>query len=194
MARPANLTKEIVTRTAVKLMAARGYHGTSMREIAKDLGVRISSLYHYYPSKQDILLSAMRETMAGLTGTVQQAMDAAGDDPVAALEAGLDAHIRFHANYPESNIVTDTEIRSLEGGNAEEIIALRDRHEALIRDAIERGVKAQQFHVVDVHVAAIGLVTMCTDVSRWYRPTGPLSVDEISHLIVQLALRGLFGS
>jgi AcrR family transcriptional regulator len=111
VARQPSTTGETVTRAASELMAARGYHGTSMRDVAKAVGIQMASLYYYHASKQELLVHLMRTTLEDLRRSVEEAMEGAGPDPIDQLDAGLRAHIAFHVERRDDVIITDSELR-----------------------------------------------------------------------------------
>lgn len=192
MARQPTATGESVIRAASELMAARGYHGTSMRDVAKAVGIQMASLYYYHASKQDLLVHLMRTTLEDLREFVHQSMETAGPDPVDQLEAGLRAHIAFHVERRDDVIITDSELRALDEANLPVILALRDRYEQLIRGAIEAGVAGGQLEKGGrIGIVTTGVMTMCTDVALWYDPDGPLSVDGVADEILRFVMRGL---
>jgi AcrR family transcriptional regulator len=185
-----NNTEEVVYQAAVDLMAARGYHGTSLRDVAKAVGVQMSSLYYYFPSKQELLMAIMRRTMRDLHAFVEPAIRVESD-PRAQLEAGIRAHVLFHADRRRETLVTDSEIRALEGENRDEIVALRDRYGELFGAVLEAGKQEGAFTFADVHIATNALMTMCAGVATWYRPNGRMSLPEIAEQFSQLFLAGV---
>lgn len=180
-----------MTRAASELMAARGYHGTSMRDVAKAVGIQMASLYYYHASKQELLVHLMRTTLEDLRRSVEEAMEAAGPDPVDQLDAGLRAHIAFHVRRRDDVIITDSELRALEDENRPMILDLRDQYQNLVRGAIERGVERGELEGGRIGIVTTGVMTMCTDVALWYDPNGPLSVDGVADEILRFVMRGL---
>lgn len=79
MARPANSegrdTRGAVLSAALDLFAERGFHGTSMREIARAVGVRESALYHHFPNKQELFRVMASELGPRGAETVAGALD-----------------------------------------------------------------------------------------------------------------------
>jgi AcrR family transcriptional regulator len=145
----------------------------------------MASLYHHFGSKQELLVAIMREAMADLTTCVSEAVDAAGDDPRERLAAAMRAHVRFHTEHRPEVIVADAELRSLDEPGRSEIIALRDRHQAIFREPIEA------LDVAQPGIVTAGVITMCTDVAMWFRSDGPLDADEVAETYVALVLRGI---
>lgn len=183
-------TEQVVYTKAVELMAARGYHGTSLRDVAKAVGVQMSSLYYYFPSKQDLLLAIMRRTMADLRGAVEPAIRSV-EEPAAQLDAAIRAHVLFHADRREETIVTDSEIRALEDENRDEIIALRDAYSGLFVETLEAGKRNGSFEFANAHVATNAVVTMCAGVAAWYRPDGPMTLEQVAGELARLCLDGV---
>ncbi|MEV4091133.1 TetR/AcrR family transcriptional regulator [Streptosporangium saharense] len=183
-------TEELIYRAAVELMAARGYHGTTLRDVARAVGLQMSSIYYHFPSKQELLLAVMRRTTRDLRAAVEPPISAAG--PVRErLGAGIRAHVLFHADRRLETLVTDSEIRALEGEGREEIVALRDAYDALFREVLETGLQEGAFSFEDPHVATNALMTMCAGVAVWYRPDGRTSLPRIADQFTRLYLDGI---
>jgi AcrR family transcriptional regulator len=126
---------------AARLFAERGYHGTSIGDLAKALGVQKGSLYAHIESKQDLLYEAMREGAEAF----HAALDAVPDDLPAGerIRLALRAHLRVVAEQLDVATVFVREWRYLEGDRAAEFLGERRRYEerfrALFRDGRERG-------------------------------------------------------
>jgi AcrR family transcriptional regulator len=178
-------TDTAILRAAAVLIAERGYHGASMRDLGRAVGLQMASLYHHFGSKQELLVAIMREAMADLTAVVREAVDAAGPDPHDRLAAAIRAHVRFHTERRPEVIVADAELRALEEPGRSEIIALRDRHQAIFRAPVE------ELGIVRAGIVTSAIITMCTDVATWFRPTGPLDADEVAEVFVRLAFEGI---
>jgi AcrR family transcriptional regulator len=185
-----NNTEEVVYQAAVDLMAARGFHGTSLRDVAKAVGMQMSSLYYYFPSKQDMLVAIMRRTMEDLQAFVEPAIRSE-TDPVQQIRAGIKAHVLFHADRGRETIVADSEIRALEGEHCDAMIALRDRYGAMFTNVLKAGKKSGAFQFGDPHVATNALVTMCAGVATWYRPSGRMTLEAIADELASLFLDGV---
>ena len=175
--------------SAVRLVAQRGYHGTSLRDIATSANLRISSVYYHYPSKQDILLAVIRRTMADLSAAVSTAIDTAGSDPSARLTAAIRAHILFHTARSAEAFIVDSEIRSLDPESLAEVVALRDAYEKLFLKILRAGRRSRAFHMGDETVTKNALLTALTGVADWYRIGGRLSPDRVADEVAELFLR-----
>ena len=70
--RPGN-DRETVLRRAIELFNRQGYDATSINDLAVDLGVSKSALYHHYASKEALLAAALDEALEGLSSAVDAA-------------------------------------------------------------------------------------------------------------------------
>ncbi|HEY3216173.1 MAG TPA: TetR/AcrR family transcriptional regulator [Candidatus Eisenbacteria bacterium] len=187
---PARITEQSIYNAAVRLIFERGYHGTSLRAVAGEVGLQMSSLYYYFPSKQDLLMQIMRRTMSDLMATVERAIAKAAD-PEGRLRAAIRAHILFHAKRREEAFVVDAELRALAPANYAAVVATRDRYERLFAEVLRDGAEQGQFRVPDAKLAVFALMAMCTGVAVWYRPHGRLSLERVADIYTDLFLRGV---
>jgi AcrR family transcriptional regulator len=130
-----------LTRQAARLFAERGYHGTSIGDLAKAMGVQKGSLYAHITSKQDLLYETMREGSQAF----HAALDEIPDDVKVTerIRLALRAHLRVVAEQLDVATVFIREWRYLEGERAAEFLAERRRYEdrfrALFREGRELG-------------------------------------------------------
>jgi AcrR family transcriptional regulator len=189
---PGELTsQDQILLAALRCFVERGYHGTTIRQIATRAGVSVPGLYHHFPSKLALLERLIDDTMDDLITTTEAALERAGRDPVERFSAVVEAHVRFHCERPEEALVGNTELRSLSAPARRRIVGKRDRQQALFRQAVDAGALVGEFSVSERSVATHAVVTMCTAVASWYRRSGPLSTDEIVDLYRELALNTL---
>ena len=167
---------------ACRLFAQHGFDGTSMRDIAKACGISKATLYHYFPDKNAIL----RPLVMGITRSLHERVAAAVAErkdagASARLLAFMTESCAFFDQYRWAFIVsstvfwTDPKVRQ-----RRQRIEWRDRHEALLRDILEEGVRTGAFRIDDVRMA--GRLVLCTLnwLPRWYDPKGPLQAVEIA--------------
>ena len=89
-------TEAAIREAAVSLIARHGYEAVSMRQLAAEVGVQAAALYRYFPTKEDLLFTLMREHMEGLIASWDACPPATTPTPAARLAAFVDNHIRFH--------------------------------------------------------------------------------------------------
>ena len=129
-------TAEAIRRAAVELFYKHGYEPTTLREIAKVVGIQVGSLYNHIPSKEQLLYSIMSEVMLDLSASLDKALEPY-TDPVDRLRAAVECHVMFHAERAKEVFVGNSELRSLSEPNLKAVVDLRDRYEATFRDILE---------------------------------------------------------
>ncbi|MET7770956.1 TetR/AcrR family transcriptional regulator [Nocardia sp. NPDC005366] len=177
-----------VLAAAARCMVRRGYFGTSIRDIAAEAGMTSAALYHHFASKQDILVAIMTTALADARVGTAQAIAGAGSSPTDRLRAAIYAWALFHALRRDDALVGATEIRSLDEGHREQVVAWRDEHEQVFRDLVAAGVDAGDFEVSDLEIATRGILTMGTSIATWFDPNGTLSPERVAEEFVELGL------
>jgi AcrR family transcriptional regulator len=182
-----NSTRTAIDEAALDLFARLGYHATSMRAIAAAAGVQPASLYHWYPSKESILVGMQDAFMDGLEAELDAAI-ARQSTPAHQLGAAVRAHVDFHGRHQRAAFVTDTEIRALEPAAQARLIARRDAYEQRFEAPIRAGVDAGQLASSAPKVATYAILLQCTGVALWFDPAGPLPLDAVCDVHVELVL------
>jgi TetR/AcrR family transcriptional regulator, cholesterol catabolism regulator len=171
----------------VRLFAARGYAATGIRDVAEDAGLTTAALYHHMGSKQDLLVTIMRDAMHELIASARDAQREA-EGPAEELAALARAHIVYNGQHILDGYVSDSEIRSLDAPNRPRIVKLRDAYEELWSDVIARGVKCGEFQIDDQHLFRLAVIQMCNGVTYWYSPAGPTPLNAIADEFAAFAL------
>lgn len=177
-----------IRSAAVDLFAAKGFHGTSVRDLAHAVGVEAASLYYHFPSKQDLLFDLFERIMDDLLELLHAALAAAGS-PSDRLRAVVHSHVLYHITRRKEAFVSHSELRSLTPANLKRIVLKRDRYESAIRALLDAGVVAGEFNVPDLPVAANALLSMCSSVADWIKPRGRLQAEQMADLYGALAMR-----
>ena len=186
-------TRDAIHAAAVDLFARLGYHATSMRAIAAAAGIQPAAIYHWYPSKEAILVDLQDEFMERLTEKLEAAM-ARFEPPALKLAAAVREHVVFHGLHRREAFVTDSEIRALTDGPRRALIAQRDAYQQIFVALIEEGVGDGSLRASDPRVAAYAILLQCTGVALWFDPDGPLELDRVADLHVELVLGSLGAS
>ena len=173
---------------ALTLFATRGYHGTSMEDIAAALGLRAPSLYNHVESKQSLLQQIMLGTVESLVRD-QQAVLATTHDVTEQLRRAMEAHVRFHTRFQREVRVSNNEIASIEEPARSRLLDLRRQYARPWIELIERGVAEGRFESQWPRLTAFALIEMGMGVSLWFRADGPLSESQVVYYYGDMALR-----
>lgn len=181
--------EERVREAALDLFAARGYHGTGIRQLAEHAGLSSASLYHYMGTKEDLLVAIMRTCLDRLIADAEAVVTASAD-PEERLAELIRMHVRAHAERPRETRVVDGEVEVLGAAARAEVITLRDRYESIWQSVVEDvltaiGASAGE----DARLARRALLEMCSGVARWYRPDGRSPLEDVADRYAVLGLR-----
>jgi AcrR family transcriptional regulator len=184
-------SRDDVVAAAGRLFAERGYHGTSMRDLGRELGLLGSSLYAHVESKQDLLVEVVEEGARLFQDSADGAL-AAGGTSTARLRGLVAGHVDVVLDNPDVVRTFLNEARILDEGHRGRVIAARDAYEAAFRSVIAEGVADSSFRTdLDPKLAAIILLSVLNAIERWYRPDGPLDRRGLAEMIFQTTTAGL---
>src|ERR687883_370926 len=179
-----------LTRQAARLFAQKGYHGTSIGDLAEAMGVQKGSLYAHIASKQDLLY----ETMAEGGRAFHAGLDAIDEDAPATekIRLALRSHLRVVADQLDVATVFVQEWRYLEGERREEIVAERRRYEDRIRGYFREGRELGELRT-DVDDATAGLLVLSAAnwAYTWLQPGR--DTDELADRFHDLLVNGMRG-
>jgi AcrR family transcriptional regulator len=184
-------TKEDVVRAAGRLFAEKGYHGTSMRDLGRELGLLGSSLYSHVAGKQALLVEVVERGAALFQASAQRALDSNGtaEERLRTFVAG---HLDVVVGHLDEARTFLNEARSLEPAYRDRIVGARDRYEASLRGLLAEGAAAGAFRTdLDPRLAGIFILSMLNAVSRWYRAGGPLDRDALASEILRFVRYGI---
>jgi AcrR family transcriptional regulator len=174
-------------RVALELFAERGFHGSSLRDIATRAGTNVSHLYYYFPSKAHLLRSIMLAIADSLLADLRAA--AVAEDPVARFQALVRSMVLFHAERRDEAFVGRSELRSLTDEARREVVERYDEITRLFRRTLEDGLGSGAFHCPYPAEAIFSVLAMSSAVATWYRADGPNSPATIAGRYAVLALQ-----
>jgi TetR/AcrR family transcriptional regulator, cholesterol catabolism regulator len=161
--------REELTRIAARLFARQGYQGTSLADLAEELGVQKPSLYHHIAAKEDLLWEVVWEG----ANAFHAALDAVPAEAPATerLRLALRGHLGVVAGQLDIATVFVREWRYLEGERHEAFIAERRRYEERIRELFREGVEGSELRTdLDVPTAALLFLSAANWAYTWLRP------------------------
>ncbi|WP_213575317.1 TetR/AcrR family transcriptional regulator [Rhodococcus sp. USK13] len=188
--------RSLILSVAIDQFGKVGYEHTKWASIADEVGIGQTALYHYFESKAHCLLTIMRLELAESAERFTAAT-AETSDPVEALRAAVAVSLeasptdalqrRILQNHMD---LLATERQSVK----EEAERLRSRElvakiEQDWTDLITRGIKSGDFVDSDAHLQGRLVLALVISVWRWYRPGGKVTLDEITALVTDAALR-----
>jgi TetR/AcrR family transcriptional regulator, cholesterol catabolism regulator len=184
------MTREDILEAAAQVFRQKGFHGASMQDIAEAVNLQKASLYHHVASKQEILLAlldrALELLLARISSISQQEIPA--DEK---LKQMVRAYLQILAENTDLSAVLLFEHRSLERRQHARHVPNRDKFEALWRNVLAEGVANKRFQCEDTALTTRAILGILNWTITWYRPGGPLAIDEIADHYSSLVLNGL---
>jgi AcrR family transcriptional regulator len=177
-----------ILQMAGHLFSQRGYHATSIRDLAKALNLQGGSLYAHIASKEELLLEVVRQAAARFQEVLKSLPQAGPKEKMAALVKG---HLRVIAEELPRATVFFHEWKHLSPPLLKEAKALRDRYEEGVRRVIAEGVERGVFRVANLRLATLFVLSALNWTYQWYRPEGPMSLEELAEAYAQMVLKAL---
>lgn len=173
---------------AVAAFAARGFHGTTTRDIAAAAGMSPAAIYVHHESKEELLYQISSAGHRAVLDKLRVAI-ATADEPAAQLAAAMRAFAAHHATAHTQARIVNYELAALSPEHLREITQLRRAITEQMRAVVDRGVAAGVFDTPDPRMATTVLLSLGVDVSRWYREGLALTAEEIGDFYADVALR-----
>jgi TetR/AcrR family transcriptional regulator, cholesterol catabolism regulator len=182
--------RDELTRQAARLFAEKGYHGTSIGDLAEAMGVQKGSLYAHIDSKADLLWQVAREGAAAFHAALDEL-----DDALPATEKirlALRAHLRVVGKQLDVATVFIREWRYLEGERRDEFLAERRRYEERIRVFFREGRERGELRTdLDDATATLLALSAANWAYTWIRPK--TDTDELADRYYEVLLDGMRG-
>ncbi len=179
-----------VLRVAIDLFNQQGYDATSMGDLARELGLTKSAIYHHVPSKEHLLESALNEALDALTA----ALDEVSADQTRSPEQRLRAAVRSSVVVLVEHLPAVTLLLRVHGNTPAEQNALARRREVdqrlatMVREAAECGAIRSD---IDPLVTSRLIFGMVNSLTEWVRPEAGAPASEVADAVTWLAFEGL---
>lgn len=181
-----------IVRVATGLFAEHGYRAVGMRTIAKTVGVRTSSLYYHFSSKESLLYAITLDVTRTFLDEHLPLLSGPGS-AAERLASLIRAHVVYFACHRLQQSVVNRELRELSPEHLQETVQHGRDYQRVIQRFIAEGVESDEFHVEDPRVAGIALLDMINGINRWLQENGRLSIEELAEEYAGLSLQ-LLGS
>jgi len=176
---------------AGRMFGEKGYHATSMRDLAKALDLRGSSLYTHFGAKEDVLWEIVTRAAAAF----EAAVDSVPDDlpPAQRLGAMIMAHFGVVAAELATATVFFQDWLHLGPARRQAMVAVRAAYQQRFVDVIEEGRARGEFRVDDPRLAALITLSALNWSYQWLDPAGRLDLEVVARAYASQLLDGLSG-
>lgn len=187
---PADERRQQIVDRAAALFEARGYHGTSLEDVATAVGLRKASLYHYFRGKDDIL-KLIHEDFLAWTMHREEQRRAYGLPPGQHLLEIISDTLEVLARRPGRVRVFIEHYRELDDTTRGHIVRERERYAGMVEDVIRAGVESGAFRRMDPRMGMLALFGATNWAYQWYRPADDEEPRAMAYALWDLLMRGV---
>lgn len=188
---PAVTRRREIAERAAELFDARGYHSTSMEDIAESAGLRKPSLYHYFKSKDEILFEIHSEMIELILARHEARLAGGVDSYGRELHGLMKDLIELMETHPGHLRIFFEHYRELPARYKPTIRARRERFRGFVSAAISGGIESGEFVETDVEMATLAILGMCNWTYQWLRPNQGHTAAEVADAFWEFAMRGI---
>jgi len=181
---------EEILRAAAELFYEKGYHATTMQDVADRVGMLKGSLYYYIDSKEDLLYITLDHVIKKGDDYFLQKV-ASARDPIEKLRRAIEAEIEYVIRDQVTVGLFLHEFDTLSERRRRRILARMRRFQDRYIEIIREGQAAGVFRELDPRLAVYGILGMCNWVYRWYRPDLGFTLEQITTVFTNLILEGI---
>ena len=187
-----NLRIDQVLESATRLFTEKGYEAASVRDLAAELEIRPSSLYHHFPGKQHILFAICLRMQTDFNAEVMPEL-IASRPPDLAIASAVRRHVLFGHRRKGEVLVNIRERRSLPVEQLAQVNGLRRAYRDTMARVIEVGCEQGHFRVGDPKLAAMAIVDMINGLPHWFKPRDEQDLERVADLYAGAAVTLLRG-
>lgn len=180
--------REAIVEKAADLFAARGFLGASVSDIAKACNTSKSLLYHYYPSKEDVLYAVMSSHIDRLVEDVETAHQA-GDDARSRLRHVLRLFMQDYVGAAARQKVLLNDLENLPEDRRVGIVAKQRRIVDAIQAMLVEISPALAANKAEARARTMLLFGMINWTGNWYDASGPIKPDAIADMALEMVAR-----
>lgn len=180
--------REEIIVAAAKLFRKQGFNGTSIVDIAREVGLPKGSIYNYVQNKEELLY----ETISlGIRATLPELRTIAesDDNPERKLRRLVYRNMLSMVKHRDCISIFFKDRNNLASKHREEYVACRAEVEGFFRKILEQGMAEGFFRKDNVTLLTFAILGMCNWIIQWYRPDGELSAEDLATCFADTAMR-----
>lgn len=184
-------SREAILDAAVQLFSEHGYSGTTMRAIAKAVGLLPGSLYTHIDSKETLLFEVVEDGIEKFLAIERQVEDSS-EPADKRLRTAIKAHIALAAMDRERMLIVFHQWRFLSEPNRSRAIEMRRRYAQAYVNIVKDGMAAGVFRDdIDPQITVFSILGALNWTPEWYRPDGPHTAEEVGERMADTLISGL---
>jgi len=181
---------EEVLRSAANIFFAKGFHATSIEDVARDVGMLKGSLYYYIKSKDDLLFQLLLAGIEDGDAFIAGEIDEAGE-PVEQLERAIRAQIDYIIKNKVPFGLFLHEFDSLSGKRQHKLISVMSRYNARFVDLVRKGQEQEKLIEGEPWLIVNGILGMCNWLYRWYDTDHVSGPEQVKQVFLRMIMQGI---
>lgn len=187
--KPATRLEEVL-QSAANIFFAKGYHATSIEDVARDVGMLKGSLYYYIKSKDDLLFRLLLAGIEDSDSHIARQIHPEGD-PLEQLERAIRAQIDYIIENRVQFGLFLHEFDSLSGKRQHKLISVMSRYNARFVELVRRAQEQGKLTQGEPWIIVNGILGMCNWLYRWYDPDQESDSEQIKGVFVRMIFEGI---
>lgn len=181
-----------ILKTSASIFADKGYHSTSIRDIARETDMSLAGLYYYFSSKEELLYLIQDYCFTTVIDDCKQLL-AGIEDPVSRLRLLIENHLNYFVNNMNEMKVLSHEANSISGDLLRKVNAKKRQYVDMVMGLLAEIAGRHRVAGVDLRVAAFSLFGMMNWIYNWYNPRKDVDVEGLSRNMMRIFLFGILG-
>ena len=181
-----------VLKTSAAIFAEKGYHSTSIRDIARATKMSLSGLYYYFSSKEELLYLIQDYCFGTLIEDCLQLLEGV-EDPVQQLRLLIENHLNYFVNNMNEMKVLSHEATAISGEFFKKVNSKKRQYVDLVMGLLEQIARERRVEGIDIRVATFSLFGMMNWIYNWYSPHRDVDVNGLAQNMTKIFLSGFLG-
>lgn len=182
--------KDAIMASAAKMFYAKGFHATTIQDIATEVGMLKGSLYYYIKSKEDMLYELLMDVITRGEAHIEDKI-AGVADPVEKLRQAVEGHIEHIIENQVRVGLFLHEFNTLTGNRRQKVREIMQRFQNRFVEIIREGQAKGSFTNGSPLLIANGILGMCNWICRWYHGLHSPTLETVQKTFAQLVLSGV---
>ncbi|MEI8053196.1 MAG: TetR/AcrR family transcriptional regulator [Bacteroidota bacterium] len=182
--------KDVIIKKAAFLFRKKGFTGTSMRELAENIGVEASSLYNHIGSKSELLQNICFKVANDFTVQLNDT-EKATTDTKTKLENLIRFHIHMMLDLYDEVFVANHEWKQLEEPFLSNFLIQRKLYESRMIEIVKSGIRKKELKNIHPHVAVFTILSAVRGLELWQRDKKNITIKELETNMINQLLNGI---
>jgi AcrR family transcriptional regulator len=169
-----------------ELIIQKGYKGTTLQNVADNIGIHKSTIFHYFKSKEDLVLHILGKNLDDLNAASEKIINNKKWGPETKLKKAIENHLISMIENRGSTSILLNELRNLRKGSQIKYLRKRKKYEENFEKIIKQMKAVGYFCGLNTKIVNFGLLGMLNWVNKWYKRSGRLTGEEISDIFYRM--------